>query len=97
MSYDVHITRAEYWAENEDAPIPLEEWIATATLDERLDARGGGLFVAPLIRSDEEDAAFHWDDGDVFAADPDENTLQLMRDLARTLDAKVQGDDGEHY
>lgn len=26
MGYDVHITRAEDWSENEDAPISLEEW-----------------------------------------------------------------------
>jgi hypothetical protein len=36
MSYDVHITSAEEWSENETAPITLEEWVACAKSDPEL-------------------------------------------------------------
>jgi hypothetical protein len=28
MGYDIHITRAEHWAENEGREISAEEWLA---------------------------------------------------------------------
>lgn len=97
MSYDIHITRAAHWAENDERRIALDDWISAAHVDSRLEHRGGGTFVATGLRSDGQDAAFHWFEGDVYTADPDEPTLAVMRDLARALGGQLQGDDGEEY
>lgn len=97
MGYDVHITRAEYWAQNEESPILLDEWIEAASSEPRLNDRGGGCFVAERIRGNGGDSALLWGDGQVYTTDPDEQTLVLMRKLAMSLRAVVQGDDGELY
>jgi hypothetical protein len=95
VSYDAHITRAEFWANYGESPIPLDEWIRTASGDERLQARGDRLFVAEKIRTDGDDAAFTWFKGEIYTRDPDNRTIALMSDLANELGASLQDDDGE--
>jgi hypothetical protein len=98
LGYDLHIARAEYWAENEDAPITHDEWIALAASDEDLFAmpENGDAFFAFGDRVDPH-AWFDWFEGDVLTKNPDRPTLTKMLDLAERLDARVQGDDGELY
>jgi hypothetical protein len=100
MGYDLHISRAEDWSDNADAPITLGEWtaIATADADLVLDRENGeGFYLVRGLREDGGDAWFDWFDGDVFTKNPDRATLAKMLELADRIDGKVQGDDGELY
>src|SRR5687768_9182516 len=40
MSYDLHVTRTEHWADSESKPISRAEWEAFARSDFRLSAAG---------------------------------------------------------
>lgn len=42
-------------------------------------------------------ALFDWYEGRIVVKNPDDAILARMRDVARALDARVQGDDGEFY
>ncbi|MER7721982.1 hypothetical protein ABTX99_34525 [Streptomyces flaveolus] len=50
-------------------------------------------------RSERDDGieALHWDRGLVSAKHPSDVLIAKMCDLARLLEARVQGDDGEYY
>lgn len=97
MSYDIHITRAEFWAENRNAKIRLEEWINVAKGDARLEHRGDNVFAAVGFGSTGEDVPILWYAGDVYSENPNQAVVRLMEDLAQRLGARVQGDDGEIY
>ena len=47
MGYDLHITRAEYWAENDGNRISEEEWLRVIEQDQELviDTANGPLFA----------------------------------------------------
>jgi len=101
MGYDVHITRAESWAENEDTPISLEEWERCVEGDpELIPDPDNGMPIAvwtALPGGDEVWPWLSWDDGNISTKNPDEALLEKMLSIAASLDAKVQGDDGEEY
>ncbi len=99
MGYDLHITRSEdFWADNDDAPITRDEWLAVASADPDLFPmpENGNSFFAFGDREDPR-SWFDWFEGDVFTKNPDRETLQKMLELAERLQARVQGDDGEVY
>jgi len=101
MGYDVHITRAESWAENEGYWISPEEWLRVVEEDEelRLDPHpSNGPYMAIWNGpSENPEPWFDWSDGNVFTKNPDAPLLAKMIELAGRLKAKVQGDDGEVY
>jgi len=95
VGYDLHITRAEHWAENDDAPIAVDEWLAVARGDPEL---------APMPENGDAffdyaggDGWFDWFQGNVDTKAPNRPTLAKMLELAGRLGAHVQGDDGELY
>jgi hypothetical protein len=101
MGYDLHITRAELWADNEQAPITADEWLAVVEEDPELviDPRGNGpyfaLWLAHWVHGDHP--WFDWFKGDVYTKYPDRKTVGKMLEIAKRLGAKVQGDEGEVY
>jgi|GEM_PF-1056906 len=101
MGYDVHITRAESWAENEGHWIAAEEWLRVVEEDEelRLDPHpSNGPYMALWNGPSEgPEPWFNWSDGNVYTKNPDAPLLAKMIELAEKLNAKVQGDDGEVY
>lgn len=99
MGYDLHITRAEFWAENEDRPIGREEWLRLVEQDPELaiDEQNGPLFANWGPVSDDYSPWFDWSEGNVYTKNPDRNTLEKMLKIAALLGATVQGDDGETY
>jgi hypothetical protein len=101
MGYDVHITRAESWAENEDAAITLEEWECCVERDPELmpDPDNGMPMAVWTAHPDGDEARpwLSWDNGNITTKNPDEALLEKMLSIAESLDAKVQGDDGEEY
>lgn len=99
MGYDLHITRAEHWAENRDAWIGADEWSRLVESDAELtpDPRNGPHFVLWSGPSEYDEPWFDWSDGNIYAKYPDAPMLGKMLEIAARLGARVQGDDGEIY
>ena len=99
MGYDLHITRADDWSRNEGHEISAEEWHDLVELDTELRfARyNGPHFAIWNAHPDGAEVWLDWHDGNVTAKNPDEALLGKLLEIARKLNAKVQGDDGETY
>ena len=97
MGYDVHITRAENWVENEGHKIEESEWHALIESDPELRLAGynGPHFAIWNAHPEEDEAWLDWFDGNLFTKNPDEHLLAKMLQIADRLGANVQGDDGE--
>ena len=98
MGYDIHVTRAEFWAENEGHEISLDEWLRYVESDSEVqrdpqNSPTDFLFLA----HPKEPWPLWWQSGDVFTKNPDKATVQKMIEIAQKLGARVQGDDGEFY
>ena len=99
MGYDLHITRAEFWAENEGQAISAEEWLQIVSDDESLtiEAVNGPCFAVFSARAGDATRWLDWRDGNVYTKNPDRMTLEKMLAVAEALGGRVLGDDGEHY
>ena len=101
MGYDVHITRAEHWADNEGAEITAEEWLAVVRADPELtlapEVGMGPHFARWIGPSPGVEAWLDWRAGDVYTKNPDAALLRKMARLAALLGGHVQGDEGERY
>ena len=99
MGYELHITRAKHWAENEDHQISAEEWLSIVANDDELilDTTNGPYFANWSGSSTYSEPWFDWIDGDIFTKNPDRAIFEKMLLLAKKLNAKVQGDEGECY
>jgi hypothetical protein len=101
MGYDLHITRAEHWAESERDPIAADEWLALIENGPELmiDPRNNGPYFALWVAHsvDGDHPWFDWFKGDIRTKYPDRKTLSKMLAIAKQLGATVQGDDGEVY
>ncbi|MEM6757096.1 MAG: hypothetical protein AAF586_08010 [Planctomycetota bacterium] len=102
MGYDIHITRARDWFEaydNPDVAISAEEWLVYVENDPDLDLAGyNGLYFAIWSGECEyEEPWFDWSEGVISTKNPDDAILDKAVDIAKQLNAKVQGDDGEVY
>jgi hypothetical protein len=101
MGWEIHITRAENWAESEHNPIRSQEWLALVEADPELtiDPQGNGpyftLWLAHLVEG--EHPWFDWSEGTINTKYPDRQTLAKALQIARHFGAQVQGDDGEVY
>ncbi len=99
MGYDFHITRAENWAENEGLEIEPSEWHDVIERDPELRLAGynGPHFAIWEGQSEDDEAWLDWCDGNLTTKNPDDALLHKMLQIAGTLGAMVQGDDGETY
>ena len=99
MGYDLHITRAEFYATNEGHEITADEWMRHVQSDPELrhHPEGGKHFVRWLGKSKYPDPWFDWFEGDIFTKNPDKAIVGKMLQIAKALGAQVQGDDGESY
>ncbi|MBC8138027.1 MAG: hypothetical protein H8F28_19270 [Fibrella sp.] len=104
MGYDVHITRADSWTESHERPIADAEWTTVIASDPELrpsEYNERNRFVAAFWTgypgSGGGSDCFVLDDGKITETNPDETVLRKMVEIARKLDARVQGDDGEEY
>lgn len=100
MGWEVHMTRAEDWAESAQRPITSDEWLTVVKADPelRIDEANGPYFaVWSGACSYPGGGWFDWRDGCVSTKSPDRAILGKLLELARRLGAVVQGDDGEVY
>ena len=99
MGYDIHITRAEHWANNESLQITINEWLALVQSDSELISapENGQGFVVWRGATKYPETWFDLLDGNIVTKNPDRATLRKMLGIAVALNAQVQGDDGELY
>lgn len=94
MGYNVHITRSDWvYANRQRNRIILDEWRRVAEAD------------SDFVRA-EHATAYRWTvsnwtfcyrQGRVFVKSPDDDTLRKIFEVARKLNALVQGDNGKYY
>ncbi|SNS52770.1 hypothetical protein [Jannaschia aquimarina] len=103
MSYDIHITRKQFWADEEGEAISREEWLAHVAASPDLTESEAKMFGEdpPIARDiclpDGSTETVWWRRGDIRAYGPTTELLVALYPHARTLGAKLQGDDGEMY
>jgi len=100
MGYDLYITRAEFWAENEGSQISSEEWLAVVDADPELTLAADEstpYFAAWSGKSVHDEPWLDWFNGNVYSKNPDQPIIRKMLDIARHLKSKVQGEEGEDY
>jgi hypothetical protein len=99
MGVELHITRAAFWALNDDAPISAEEWLRYVDSDSEL-ARwpeNGPHFVRWLGPSSYAEPWLDWSSGNVLSKWPDTALYLKMLRVAEHFQASVQDDDGNVY
>lgn len=108
MGYDLHITRAKYWFESDETPIPLDEWRQYVEDDPELKVdpinnhRDDELMVLWFgeggVPDDSEGVGwFWWNDGQIDTKNPDLPSIRKMTQIAAVFQARVLGDDSEEY
>ncbi|MFD8570117.1 hypothetical protein [Streptomyces sp. NPDC059639] len=106
--YDVHSTRRDDWSDESGLEITEQEWEAVVTADPDLQmvpaapSEGQPLrWTAEMVTHPPEKrfgTAVHWfSPTDISAKNPTDTLIRKIQTLARALDARVQGDDGEYY
>lgn len=111
MGYDLHITRKEHWSE-EGADISLDEWLSYIKADPELELSDAYSIKVPGSETESQPAPGfcewtahpaderpwldYWE-GNISTKNPDDATIRKMLSVAVSLDASVQGDDGERY
>lgn len=99
MGYDLHITRAEHWLENEGREITWEEWLSLVADDPELtlDPDNGDELALWSGPSRHAEPWFEWWGGNISTKSPDRAIVAKMLQIAERLRARVQGDDGEFH
>jgi hypothetical protein len=99
VGYDLHITRAHHWAENDGQEIRWDEWLSLVANDPELslDPVNGDEYAVWSGQSRYPDPWFHWWRGNISSKNPDKAIIAKMLQLAAKLRGRVQGDEGEFY
>ena len=109
MGYELYITRAAYFYETREAPIQESEWLAVVEADStllqsfsdwliRIGPDGYEERVHPWLYVEHPDQPTLWYlDGAISTKNPDEKLISKLVELARALDARVIGEEGEVY
>lgn len=110
MGYDLHVIRGEEWSERVE--IPAEDWRVAVDDADDLRMTGFVEVTTPAgatLRCENPGLAewsghpsgkavpFSFNRGQVVVKNPDPSTIARLLELAATLDARVQGDDGKFY
>ena len=111
MGYEVHITRKQEWSDPDGPRISADEWREYVASDRELVMTGIAEAETPegIIQIKDpllaewrahpraEQVWISYFEGNLSIKNPDEECLAKMRRIAKALDARVQGDDGEFY
>jgi hypothetical protein len=99
MGVEFHITRAEFWAENEGQQITSNEWLDLVNADSELtlDKKNGEFYVVWHGQSAYEEPWLEWSDGNIYTKWPDTHLYRKMLQIAAALNARVMDDDGTIY
>ena len=99
MGVEFYITRADFWAENDDAQITSEEWLSCVDGDDelRIDTRNGDYHALWLWPSRNDEPWLDWSAGNIYTTWPDTGLYRKMLKLATRLNAKVMDEGGTVY
>ncbi|QDT52559.1 hypothetical protein Pan44_05710 [Caulifigura coniformis] len=99
MGYEVFITRAQSWAENQGLEITRPEWESLISTDPelRIDDENGPDYAIWLKHPSNSEAWICWRGGSISTKNPDAPLLRKMRDVASRLKAHLQDEDGESF
>ena len=98
MGYDLHISRRKQWTDT-GSDITAREWLdyVAGDVELKLSPKDGPHWAIWNGPSELPQPWIDWDDGQLYSKNPDEPLIRKMCGIARVLDARVQGDDGEFY
>lgn len=98
MGYNLYITRREDWSE-EGQDIAPDEWLSIVEKDPQLSIyeRNGPYFA--LWKTSQSDIEYwlDWNDGNIYSKSPNQILVLKMVEIAKILNAIVQGEEGEVY
>jgi hypothetical protein len=107
MGYDLHITKAVDWVEAEESPIDRQRWLSLAVGSPAL-VQSGKVSFADGPTGEEVDyplfgllhaygPSLYWRNGEVVVNGATEENISDLVNIARQLQARLLGDDGEEY
>lgn len=98
MGYEIHISRRQDWFDDGDA-ITFDEFVRLVSGDAefRHPGQSGADFADWRSPKTSYESWLCWSEGQIYTKNPEPELIDKMVLLARQLNAKVQGDDGEVY
>lgn len=99
MAVELYITRAEFWADNEQFQIGRDEWLAYVAHDPELRLRpeNGPCFVEWIGPSQYDQPWLDWASGNISTKWPGTALYGKMLRIAEVLNAHIQDDEGNSY
>ncbi len=99
MGYNLYITRAPSWAENNGYQISINEWLALIQRDSelRLASEYGPYFAIWQGDSQLQHPWLDWENGNIMTKNRDEQIIKKMVQIAHALHGTVQGEEDERY
>ena len=104
MSYDLHVVRTTHWLDADTNPITKKDVESLISADADLswsedyvDMRVDGIVTRFYLIEWKGDSIFWWYKNEIRFNSPEENNQIKLLEIAKTLNAYVVGDDGEHY
>jgi hypothetical protein len=101
VGYDLYITRRKYHGDEDGPRITEAEWNALVEAETEMEFRDSRnpLLATWSGKSEYPDPWFDYSAryGSIDTKNPDKPIIAKMLEMAKKLEAKVQGDDGEVY
>lgn len=99
MGYDFHITRKEFWSDEDGPSISIDEWIsyANSDIDIQPDPENAGNENWIVVIGSESWPLWWSNCGEIYTKNPDELFIKKLVAIAKSLNAKLLGDNDEIY
>ncbi|MDB4213880.1 hypothetical protein N9741_03310 [Octadecabacter sp.] len=102
MGYNLYITRKDEWFDEHGVEIELDEWLAVIEEDPHLKPHAEMVATDPSaavwVNKDGGGRMWFWlDEGNIVGKNPRPDAVAKMHAISVLLDAKLIGDEGEHY
>jgi len=99
MGYEVHITKKEFWADEDGAILKKEDWNNYVNSDPEIVQDKNNSEDDYLVKDSVSEWPIFWspDIGEIYTKNPTDLAIEKLKVIAKKLNAKVQGDDGEYY
>ena len=99
MGVEFHITRAAFWADNDDVQITPDEWLNYINSDNELrlypvNGEYHAIWSGPSLY---EESWLDWRAGNIYTQWPDTFLYRKMLRIAQHLNAQVMDDEGTVY